>query len=79
MVIMLVMPAWAMIYNMKTWMSAEKPNFLLIAFGVVIMSLQVWIVVEGLLTLKTARGNYPELEPLPALAGGGTAEQVGHS
>jgi carbon starvation protein len=79
MVIMLIMPAWAMIYNMKTWLSAKDPNFLLIAFGVVIMSLQVWIVVEGLLTLKSARGNYPELEPLPALAGGGTADEGGRS
>lgn len=74
MFIMLIMPAWAMLYNMKSWMS-PKPNFLLLAFGLVIMSLQVWIVVEGLLTLKTARGNYPELEPLPALAGGGTVEE----
>ncbi len=74
MVIMLILPAWAMIYNMKDWLSADKPNFLLIAFGVVIMSLQVWIVAEGLLTLKSARGNYPELEPLPALAGGGTED-----
>ena len=71
MVIMLILPAWAMLWKMFNpetgWLGEGK--YLLFAFGVLIECLQVWLVVEGLLALKTARGNYPELEPLPAMAG----------
>ncbi len=68
MVVMLIMPAWAMFWQMFNpdtgWLFTGK--YLLFAFGVAVEAVQVWMIVEGLITLRTARGNYPELPPLPA-------------
>ena len=68
MVVMLIMPAWAMLWQMFNpdtgWLFTGK--YLLFAFGIAVEALQVWMIVEGLITLRTARGNYPELPPLPA-------------
>lgn len=72
MIVMLIMPAWAMLWQMFNpdgWW-AQK-NYLLFGFGVAVEALQVWMVVEGLLTWKNARGNYPELPPLGAVAAAG--------
>ena len=66
MVVMLIMPAWAMFWQMFNpdtgWLFTGK--YLLFAFGIAVEALQVWMIVEGLITLRTARGNYPELPPL---------------
>ena len=66
MVVMLIMPAWAMLWQMFNpdtgWLFTGK--YLLFAFGVAVEAVQVWMIVEGLITLRTARGNYPELPPL---------------
>ena len=66
MVVMLIMPAWAMLWQMFNpdtgWLFTGK--YLLLAFGIAVETLQVWMIVEGLITLRTARGNYPELPPL---------------
>ena len=77
MVVMLIMPAWAMLWKMFNpetgWLATQ--NYKLLTFGIIIEGLQLWLMIEGLLTLKTARGNYPDLEPLPAMAGAeGAAE-----
>ena len=68
MVVMLIMPAWAMLWQMFNpdtgWLFTGK--YLLFAFGLAVEAVQVWMIVEGLITLRTARGNYPELPPLPA-------------
>ncbi len=66
MVVMLIMPAWAMFWQMFNpdtgWLFTGK--YLLFVFGIAVEALQVWMIVEGLITLRTARGNYPELPPL---------------
>ena len=66
MVVMLIMPAWAMFWQMFNpdtgWLFTGK--YLLLAFGIAVEAVQVWMIVEGLITLRTARGNYPELPPL---------------
>ena len=72
MLLMLVMPAWAMLWHMfdpeSGWWFEKK--YLLFAFGAAIMTLQVWLVVEGILLWPKARG---ELEaPLPPLDPRGT-------
>ena len=68
MVVMLIMPAWAMLWQMFNpdtgWLFTGK--YLLFAFGIAVETLQVWMIIEGLITLRTARGNYPELPPLYA-------------
>lgn len=63
MIVMLVMPAWAMAYHMQLWWGT---NWLLFSFGAVIMALQVWMIVEGFLILPHVRGVLEEaLPPLP--------------
>ncbi len=68
MLLMLLMPAWALLWQMfnpeSGWFATGQ--WLLFGFGAVITSLQVWMVIEGLLLLPRVRG-VPE-EPLPPLA-----------
>ena len=66
MVVMLLMPAWAMLHQMFNpetgWLFTGQ--YLLFGFGVVVEGLQVWMIAEGIIAWKNARGNYPELPPL---------------
>ena len=70
MVVMLIMPAWAMLHQMfdpqTGWLFTGK--YLLFGFGVVVEALQVWMVAEGVIAWRNARGNYPELPPLESVA-----------
>lgn len=61
MLLMLVMPAWAMIWRMvnEWWVKGE--HFLL-AFGVLVLLLQALMVVEGLKVVNTIAGS-PDPEP----------------
>ena len=69
MVVMLIMPAWAMLHQMfdpqTGWLFTGK--YLLFGFGVVVEALQVWMVAEGVIAWRNARGNYPELPPLESV------------
>ncbi len=69
MIVMLVMPAWAMLHQMfkpeTGWLFTGK--YLLFGFGVAVEILQCWIIVEGVLAWRNARGNYPELPPLESV------------
>ena len=69
MCIMLVMPAWAMLHNMFSdsgWLA--QGDYLLFGFGLAVMSLQVWMVVEGLLLWPRAHGMMEEaLPPLDSM------------
>ena len=70
MVVMLIMPAWAMLHQMfdpqTGWLFTGK--YLLFGFGVIVEALQVWMVAEGVIAWRNARGNYPELPPLESVA-----------
>ena len=71
MIVMLIMPAWAMLWQMfnpDTGWWVEK-NYLLFTFGLMVEALQIWMVVEGVRTWRRARGHYPELPPLQAVQG----------
>ena len=77
MVAMLVMPAWAMLWQMfnpNGWWANGK--YLLFGFGLAVEALQVWMITEGLLIWKKARGNYPELPPLDAAGAPAYAHSV---
>ena len=64
---MLVMPAWALILSLIGWF--EDGNWLLFGVGLLIQCLQIWIVVEGALMWQRAQGVLPEpLPPLPEQA-----------
>lgn len=55
MFVMLLMPAWAITLDLfNNWLPAK--NWLLVAFGFGILSLQVWMVIEGCLVWKKCQG-----------------------
>ncbi len=80
-IVMLILPIWGLSYQMFHpdfgWWA--KGNYLLLGIGAVVLSVQMWIVVEGLIIWRSARGVLEEpLPPLPdksaisqAVAGGG--------
>lgn len=78
MIVMIVMPAWALVWQMFNsetgWFWPDSRNFLLLGIGAATLVLQAWMVVEGLLAWPRARGALEEaLPPLRAagkLAGG---------
>ena len=68
MVLMLFLPAWAMLWQMfnagSGWLWHGK--YLLFSFGLVVMSLQVWMVIEAALMFPRVKGVLEEaLPPLP--------------
>ena len=81
MLLMLLLPAWALLWQMFSaegflWRGNEFyaageytkafSQYLLLAFGMLITSLQVWMITEGLLLLPRVRGVAEEaLPPLP--------------
>lgn len=64
-VMMMLVPGWAMTYDLVTkWWPQQ--NWLLCGFGVCILLLQVWIFIEAAIVWKKAHGVLePQLEPLP--------------
>jgi carbon starvation protein len=76
--VMLVMPVWAMLWQMfntqRGWFHQE--NHLLFGIGAAIIALQVWMVIEGVLVWRRAKGvleaPLPPLAKKPALDGGRT-------
>lgn len=66
MVMMMLMPAWAMSYNLLyDWLKTQ--NWLLVSFGIGILALQLWMIVEGAILWRSARGVLePSLPPRPS-------------
>ena len=71
MAVMMVLPAWAMLHNMFNpetgWLANQK--YYLVVFGIGLQILQIWMIIEGLIALRTAKGNYPELPPIAETSG----------
>lgn len=65
MVLMVVLPAWAMISQIAGWLRQDVVDWRLVGIGLFIEILQVWMIVEGLLMWNRAKGILPE--PLPPL------------
>jgi carbon starvation protein len=77
MLLMLLMPAWAMLWNLFNaesgwWHAGDKR--LLSTFGVGILTLQMWMIIEAALIWPKAKGvleeALPELTTVPPSAGG---------
>ena len=47
MIFMLVMPAWAFVYNIQVWLSGG--SFGLVIVALVMLAIEIWLVVEGIL------------------------------
>jgi carbon starvation protein len=76
MCLLLVMPAWAMLwqmFNSQTGWLVQK-SYLLLGIGGAVVCLQFWMVVEGMLVWRRAKGvleeALPPLKPRAELAGG---------
>ena len=65
MILMIVLPAWAMISQIVGWLQADVIDWRLVGIGLFIEFLQAWMIVEGLLMWNRAKGILPE--PLPPL------------
>jgi len=69
MIVMLIMPAWAMLWNIfhdGGWY--DKSDYLLLSFGAVTLLVQIWMMVEGILLWPRVRGIREEaLPPLDAI------------
>ncbi len=66
MVVMLIMPSWALGVQMKGWLSQPEPDYLLFGIAAAILALEAWMIVEGILAWGKARGVLEEsLPPLP--------------
>ena len=62
--LMIVMPAWAMAEQIVNWRA--KGNWVLFGIGIMVMTLQLWMVAEGALLWRKAKGVLPDpLPPLP--------------
>ncbi|MCK4343108.1 MAG: carbon starvation protein A [Phycisphaerae bacterium] len=61
MALMLVVPGWAMCYEIVKWWQTGK--YLLFGLGLAVEVIQIWIIVEGILMWPKAKGVLPE--PLP--------------
>jgi carbon starvation protein len=67
---MLILPVWGLSWQMfhpqyGWWVQG---NFLLLAIGIVVLSVQIWIVAEGLMIWRRARGVLEEALPPLAVA-----------
>ena len=67
MLIMLIMPAWALGWQLfnpgSGWLTGGEKNYLLGVIGLGALCLQVWMVVEGLMIWRAARGVLEEALP----------------
>lgn len=64
MLMMLIMPGWAMIHNMFSdsgWLATG--DYKLFGFGLAVMALQIWMVIEGILLWPKAHGILEEQLP----------------
>ena len=76
-VFMLIMPAWAMIWQLfvegvameTSWLAAEKPNWPLIVIAIATLVLELWMIVEALALWPKVKGVLEtplDARPVPA-------------
>lgn len=69
MIFMLIIPGWAMGYQLfageSSWLAAEKKNWALIVIAIATLALEIWMITEALLAWPKAKGVLEEaLQPL---------------
>ena len=79
--LMVILPGWAMWSQIFGWVQAGKWE--LVGLGLVIEVLQIWMIIEGVIMWRKAKGvlpaPLPPLEAAPAMAGGSSAGEGGRS
>jgi len=84
MAFMLIMPAWALAWQLfvdnpgeqAAWVAAAEPNYALIGIALATLALEAWMIVEAVIAWPKARGVLEQA--LPPL-GGGAATEGGRS
>ena len=56
-IFMLVMPAWAMAYQLPGWWAAETKNWMLIVIALATLALELWMVGEALALLARTQAS----------------------
>ena len=88
MMFMLIMPAWAMIWQLfvsnpggaSGWLFSENKNWILITMALAMIALEVWMLVEAFLMWPRAKGELEEqLAPLPEFAEASPVNEGGRS
>ncbi len=67
MLFMLVMPAWAMLIQLRGWTGQDSPNYPLIVLAIATLALEVWMIIEAVLLFPKIKGV---IEEPPAWPGG---------
>ncbi|MGB4710340.1 MAG: carbon starvation protein A [Fuerstiella sp.] len=65
-VMMSIVPAYALCWNMfhtGGWLNRDQPDYLLSGFGVVILALQAWMIIECLILFPRVKGILEEALP----------------
>lgn len=79
--LMVILPAWAMWIQILGWI--RLGTWELVALGLIIEVLQIWMIVEGIIMWRKAKGvlptPLPPLEPVPSMAGGAAGADGGRS
>lgn len=63
-IFMLIMPAWAMYWQLfeqgvgmeTSWLAASSPNWILIVIAIATLALELWMIIEALLLMPKVRG-----------------------
>ncbi|MCH2124558.1 MAG: carbon starvation protein A, partial [Pirellulaceae bacterium] len=81
MIVMLILPGWALAWQLfnsdSGWLVAQEKNFLLGSIGIGTLCLQVWMVVEGMMMFSRTKGILEE--KLPPLVADSLQETAGRS
>jgi carbon starvation protein len=63
MIFMLIVPAWALVVQLKDFSAAAETNWLLVSVAVATLTLEVWMVIEAILLWPRARGVLEDVLP----------------
>jgi carbon starvation protein len=80
MAFMLLMPAWALVWQLfvdnpgdqLAWVQADQPNYALIAIALATLALELWMIVEAVVAWPRAKGVLEQA--LPPLGPGAAAD-----
>jgi carbon starvation protein len=67
MIFMLVMPAWAFVYNIQVWLSGG--SFGLVIVALVMLAIEIWLIIEGIILWGQIQGVLEQpLERIPTVS-----------
>ena len=77
MLFMLVVPAWAMLSDLPSWVNADHPNWIVIFVGSATLALEAWMIVEAAILWPKVKGVLEAAAPVTHPKTGRTGVQAG--